>query len=138
MVFEGRIIACIGCVVGVALGSDVRAQDVEPNLLSQSELNQEIGVDIESLEGGSEPVVSDETDGTSEPDFFERFNLPPQGKDYKPTRALRCDVVRHLKTPSTYRRLDSYMKPQAILPEAKDSDVMGRGYATGAMGWIKA
>ena len=133
MASEGRIIACIGAVV-VVLGSNVRAQQVELNLLSQSELSQEIEVDIESLEGGSEPVVSDESGGTSEPDFFERFNLPPQGKDYKPTRALRCDVVRHLKTPSTYRRLDSYMKPQAILPEVKDNDVMGRDYATGQWG----
>ena len=137
MASEGRIVACIGCAVAVALGSNVRAQQVEQNLLSQSELSQEIEVDIESLEAGSEPVVSDESGGTSEPDFFERFNLPPQGKDYKPTRALRCDVVRHLKTPSTYRRLDSYMKPQAILPEAKDSDVMGRDYATGQWGGLR-
>ena len=134
---EGRIIACIGCAVAVALGSNVRAQQVEPNLLSQSELSQEIEVDIESLEGGSEPVLSDESDGTLGPDFFERFNLPPQGQDYKPTRALRCDVVRHLKTPSTYRRLDSYMKPQVILPEVKDNDVMGRDYATGQWGGLR-
>ena len=65
MASEGRIVACIGCAVAVALGSNVRAQQVEQNLLSQSELSQEIEVDIESLEGGSEPVVSDESDGTS-------------------------------------------------------------------------
>lgn len=102
----------------------------ERNSVSSTPMNEQ-GVEGVS---GSGPGVKSEPGGA---DFFERFNLPPQEADYKPTRALRCDVVRHLKTPSTYRRLDSYMKPQAILPEAKDSDVMGRDYATGQWGGLR-
>ena len=32
---------------------------------------------------------------------------------------LHCDVLRHLKVPITYRRLDSYMRPAFILPATK-------------------
>ena len=110
------------------------SKDILPT--SNPHLPSEIGFEVSEFSGDSvvsEPVGNKEIISTQN-NFFETFNLPPHSEDYQPTRALRCDVVRHLKTPSTYRRLDSYMKPQAILPEANDTDVIGRDYATGQWG----
>ena len=116
----------------------MRAQQFSPDLMSSNQIVENIDLEAECFQAASlSKSESQDLQAATGSDFFERFNLPPQGKDYRPTRALRCDVVRHLKTPATYRRLDSYMKPQAILPEAKDSDVMGRDYATGQWGGLR-
>ena len=136
MIAKSRLSVWIGLIAISIFGTCVCAQQADPYPQSQSDLSGVVEVGSERLNGGSSSLAVD-SETTSSPDFFETFNLPPQGKDYRPTRALRCDVVRHLKTPSTYRRLDSYMKPQAILPEAKDSDVMGRDYATGQWGGLR-
>lgn len=68
------------------------------------------------------------------PTYETKFGIPTQGPDFKPSKAIRCDAIRHLKTPSTYRRLDSYFRPEALLPEVKDSDFWKRDYFTGDWG----
>ncbi len=103
------------------------------NNSSATDNHSNTDIETEIVNGSLDYVPKIKTD-SSQKNFFETFNLPPQGKNYKPNRAIRCDVVRHLKTPSTYRRLDTYMKPQAILPEAKDEDLFSRDYATGQWG----
>ncbi len=97
-------------VIASVISPCARAQQFDLSLLSQSGLSEVIEIDNESLGDAWKAEIVD-LDEAPAPNFFETFNLSPQGKDYRPTRALRCDVVRHLKTPSTYRRLDSYMKP---------------------------
>ena len=62
-----------------------------------------------------EEKVEQEVDkGT--PTFNTKFGIPLQEPGFKPSRAIRCDAIRHLKTPSTYRRLDSYFRPEVLLP----------------------
>lgn len=63
--------------------------------------------------------------------FNTKFGIPIQEPGFKPSRAIRCDAIRHLKTPSTYRRLDSYFRPEVLLPEQKNSDFWKRDYFTG-------
>lgn len=63
--------------------------------------------------------------------FNTKFGIPVQEPGFKPSRAIRCDAIRHLKTPSTYRRLDSYFRPEVLLPEQKNSDFWKRDYFTG-------
>ena len=72
------------------------------------------------------------------PSFQSLFSIPIQGKDYKPTKAIRCDTVRHLKTPITYRNLDTYMRPEVILPAGKESDPLKRDFATGDWGGFRS
>ena len=35
-----------------------------------------------------------------------------------------CDVLRHLKVPATSRRLDTYMRPEFILPRRKNDQLL--------------
>jgi len=65
------------------------------------------------------------------PTFNTKFGIPVQEPGFKPSRAIRCDAIRHLKTPSTYRRLDSYFRPEVLLPEQKNSEFWKRDYFTG-------
>ncbi|MFM1813162.1 MAG: hypothetical protein RLZZ336_2100 [Cyanobacteriota bacterium] len=46
------------------------------------------------------------------------FNLPiPRDRGpYDYSHKIHCDVLRHLKVPATWRRLDTYMRPMYILP----------------------
>ena len=46
------------------------------------------------------------------------FNLPiPRDRGpYDYSHKTHCDVLRHLKVPATWRRLDTYMRPMYILP----------------------
>lgn len=74
---------------------------------------------------------------SQQPSFNSLFNIPERLPDYKPSKAIRCDVVRHLKTPSTYRRLDSYMRPDVILPAGKESDILNRDFLTGDWGGLR-
>jgi len=71
------------------------------------------------------------------PSFQSLFGIPLRGADYKPTRQIRCDALRHLKTPSTYRRLDSFSRPEVVLPQAKESDFVNRDYMTGDWGRVR-
>jgi len=71
------------------------------------------------------------------PSFKSLFGIPLRGADYKPTRQIRCDALRHLKTPSTYRRLDSFSRPEVVLPQAKESDFVHRDYMTGDWGRVR-
>ena len=71
------------------------------------------------------------------PTFESVFGIPAQGPDFKPSKAIRCDAIRHLKTPSTYRRLDSYFRPEALLPQAKNADFWKRDYLTGDWGKVR-
>jgi carbohydrate-selective porin OprB len=61
------------------------------------------------------------------------YSLPEQDADFHPSRGLHCDVMKHLKTPRTYRRLDAYMRPTAFTAQADDS-VWTRDFATGDWG----
>lgn len=72
-----------------------------------------------------------------EPTFNSLFGIPLQEPGFKPSRAIRCDAIRHLKTPSTYRRLDSYFRPEVLLPEQKNSEFWKRDYLTGDWGKIR-
>ena len=71
------------------------------------------------------------------PTFESVFGIPAQGPDFKPSKAIRCDAIRHLKTPTTYRRLDSYFRPEALLPQAKNADFWKRDYLTGDWGKVR-
>lgn len=79
----------------------------------------------------------DSANGGQGPTFQTLFNIPIQGNDFKPSEAIRCDAIRHLKTPSTYRRLDSYFRPQALLPKAKNSEFWERDFMTGNWGGVR-
>jgi len=48
------------------------------------------------------------------------FNLPiPRNRGpYDYSHKIHCDVLRHLKVPASWRRLDSYMRPTYMLPKA--------------------
>jgi porin len=72
------------------------------------------------------------------PSFQSLFGIPLRGKDYKPSLQIRCDALRHLKTPSTYRRLDSYFRPEVVLPRAKESDFFKRDFMTGDWGKLRS
>ena len=72
------------------------------------------------------------------PTFESMFGIPAHGPEFKPSKAIRCDAIRHLKTPSTYRRLDSYFRPEALLPQANNSEFWKRDYFTGDWGKIRS
>lgn len=80
----------------------------------------------------------DELRDKQEPSFQSLFGIPLRDEDYKPTQQIRCDALRHLKTPSTYRRLDSYLRPEVILPRAKNSDFFKRDFMTGDWGKLRS
>ncbi len=71
------------------------------------------------------------------PSFQSLFGIPLRGEDYKPSQQIRCDALRHLKTPSTYRRLDSYFRPEVVLPRAKESEFLKRDFMTGDWGKVR-
>jgi carbohydrate-selective porin OprB len=70
------------------------------------------------------------------PDQAAPFTLPAHGPDFHRSRAIHCDVLKHLKTPRTYRRLDAYMRPSAF-PEQDDSSEKTRDFATGNWGGLR-
>jgi porin len=79
-----------------------------------------------------------ETPGeTEQPSFQSLFGIPEREPGYKPSQAIRCDAIRHLKTPSTYRRLDSYFRPEVVLPRAKNSEFLKRDFLTGDWGTLR-
>ena len=39
--------------------------------------------------------------------------------------------------PSTYRRLDSFFRPEVVLPQAKESDFVNRDFMTGDWGRVR-
>jgi porin len=83
-------------------------------------------------------LLKDELRDTQGPSFQSLFGIPLRKEDYKPTQQIRCDALRHLKTPSTYRRLDSYLRPEVILPKAKESDFFKRDFMTGDWGKLRS
>jgi len=65
------------------------------------------------------------------PTFQSLFGIPAQKPGFKPSEAIRCDAIRHLKTSTTYRRLDSYSRPEVLLPQQTDKDIWKRDFFTG-------
>jgi carbohydrate-selective porin OprB len=89
--------------------------------------------EVEKREEKQETLIKE-----GDPTFETMFGIPAQGPDFKPSKAIRCDAIRHLKTPTTYRRLDSYFRPEALLPQAKDSDFWKRDFLTGDWGKFRS
>jgi len=58
------------------------------------------------------------------------FNLPiPRNRGpYDYSHKIHCDVLRHLKVPATWRRLDTYMRPTYMLPKAKSDALADRDH----------
>jgi len=58
------------------------------------------------------------------------FNLPiPRNRGpYDYSQKIHCDVLRHLKVPATWRRLDTYMRPTYMLPKAKSDALADRDH----------
>ena len=56
------------------------------------------------------------------------FNLPiPLNRSvWDFSHKKHCDVLRHLKIPATYRRIDTYMRPDYMLPLPKDNSLAKR------------
>jgi carbohydrate-selective porin OprB len=56
------------------------------------------------------------------------FNLPiPLNRSpWDFSHKKHCDVLRHLKIPATYRRVDTYMRPEYMLPLPKDNSLARR------------
>lgn len=69
-----------------------------------------------SIDNVPETLVVDQSLG-DDARFENPFGLDiPQKLDpYQFSHKKHCDVLRHLKVPATYRRLDSYMRPHYIL-----------------------
>jgi carbohydrate-selective porin OprB len=59
------------------------------------------------------------------------FGITPLQRGQKRSQALHCDALEHLKTPRTYRRLDSYFRPEFLKPRGPESELMERDYLTG-------
>jgi carbohydrate-selective porin OprB len=64
------------------------------------------------------------------------FGFPAHGPNFRYSRGIHCDVLKHLKTPRTYRRLDAYMRPSAFV-EQDDSSEKTRDFATGNWGGVR-
>ena len=60
--------------------------------------------------------------------FRNPFNLPiPLHRSpWDFSHKKHCDVLRHLKVPATYRRIDTYMRPEYMLPLPKDNSLAHR------------
>jgi len=58
------------------------------------------------------------------------FNLPiPRNRGpYDYSHKIHCDVLRHLKVPATWRRLDTYMRPTYMLPKPKSDALADMGW----------
>ena len=82
-------------------------------------------------------LIKEEAINRDLPSFQSLFGIPLRGADYKPSQQIRCDALRHLKTPSTYRRLDSFFRPEVVLPQAKESDFVNRDFMTGDWGRVR-
>ena len=91
---------------------------------------------IEKNQGEREEKQVHETEEDA-PTYKSKFGIPLQEPSFKPSRAIRCDAIRHLKTPSTYRRLDSAFRPEVLLPEQKNSEFWKRDYLTGDWGKVR-
>ena len=83
-------------------------------------------------------LTDDQAKDQPAPSFQSLFGIPLRTTDYKPTQQIRCDAMRHLKTPSTYRRLDSFFRPEVVLPRAKESDFFKRDFMTGDWGKVRS
>ncbi|MFM8524731.1 MAG: hypothetical protein ACKOCM_03815, partial [Cyanobacteriota bacterium] len=62
-------------------------------------------------------------------DYLENpFNLPiPRNRSpWDFSHKKHCDVLRHLKIPAAYRRMDTYMRPEYMLPLSKDNSLANR------------
>ncbi|MFQ6538613.1 MULTISPECIES: carbohydrate porin [Aphanothece] len=62
------------------------------------------------------------------------FGIVPLQEGEVRSRALHCDALEHLKTPRTYRRLDSYFRPDFLKPRGSEANLMERDYLTGNWG----
>lgn len=82
------------------------------------------------------PPVEEPVAGAGSAKGSPPFTLPAQGPDFHRSRALHCDVLKHLKTPTTYRRLDAYMRPTAFLPH-DDSSAAVRDFSSGNWGGVR-
>ncbi len=88
-------------------------------------------------EAGLTPAAETATDQagqTPTDNFNTRFGIPAQDASFARSHAIHCDAVRHLKTPRTYRRLDSYMRPEAFMPASNAAGFFERDFATGTWG----
>ena len=79
----------------------------------------------ESSSQPANPEASDESPYLPNP-----FNLPiPRNRGpYDYSHKIHCDVLRHLKVPATWRRLDTYMRPTYMLPKAKSDALADRDH----------
>jgi len=107
-----------GIDLGIIAAESIRAPRPKP---SQSEIEKK-----------EDKLESEKEEGI--PTFNSLFGIPEQGPGFKPSQAIRCDAIRHLKTPSTYRRLDSFFRPEVLLPKAKESDFLKRDFLTSNWG----
>jgi carbohydrate-selective porin OprB len=65
------------------------------------------------------------------------FGIQPLKPGQQPSRALHCDTIEHLKTPRSYRRLDSYVRQEFRMPAGAENKFFERDYLTGNWGGFR-
>lgn len=65
------------------------------------------------------------------------FGIAPLKPGQHPSRALHCDTIEHLKTPRSYRRLDSYVRQEFRMPAGAENKFFERDYLTGNWGGFR-
>jgi len=118
---------------GPSLGSHIQSKTLIAAESIRAPKQRASDAEIENQE-----IKQEERSKNGSPTFETLFGIPAQGPDFKPSKAIRCDAIRHLKTPSTYRRLDSYFRPEVLLPQAKEKDFWKRDFLTGDWGKVRS
>ena len=84
--------------------------------------------DLPAQDSSSPPSAGESGNTQAGPYLPNPFNLPiPRDRGpYDYSHKIHCDVLRHLKVPATWRRLDTYMRPMYILPRGKTDSLATR------------
>jgi porin len=65
------------------------------------------------------------------------FGIKPLQPGQHPSRALHCDTIEHLKTPRSYRRLDSYVRQEFRIPAGAEDNFFQRDFLSGNWGGLR-